>query len=73
MPDARLTEEQVAEVRRRRSAVRASLAAEGLYLTPDEEALFEQFDRERLTADQRHERILAYSRARRAARRHAAE
>ena len=61
----RLTDAELAEIRRRRPGVRASLACEGLYLTADEEALFEQMDRERLTADQRAARIVEYSRARR--------
>ena len=58
----RLTDAELAEVRRRRPGVRASLACEGLYLTAEEEALFEQMDRERLTADQRAARIVEFSR-----------
>jgi hypothetical protein len=61
----RLTDAELAEIRRRRPGVRASLACEGLYLSAEEEALFEQMDKERLTGDQRAERILQYSRARR--------
>jgi hypothetical protein len=61
----RLTDAELAEIRRRRPGVRASLACEGLYLSAEEEALFEQMDRERLTGDQRAERIVQYSRARR--------
>ena len=61
----RLTDAELAEIRRRRPGVRASLACEGLYLTPEEEALFEQMDKERLTADQRAERIVQFHRARR--------
>jgi hypothetical protein len=61
----RLTDAELAEIRRRRPGARASLACEGLYLSAEEEALFEQMDRERLTADQRAERIVEYSRARR--------
>src|SRR5918995_6732232 len=44
----RLTEAELADIRRRRPGVRSSLACEGLYLTAEEEALFEQMDRERL-------------------------
>jgi hypothetical protein len=62
---SRLTDSELAEIRRRRSGVRASLACEGLYLTAEEEALFEQMDRERLTADQRAARIVQFSRAKR--------
>jgi hypothetical protein len=51
----RLTDAELAEIRRRRPGVRASL----------EEALFEQMDRERLTADERAERIVQFARAKR--------
>ena len=63
--EQKLTDAEIAEIRRRRPGVRASLACEGIYLTPEEEQLFEQMDRERLTADQRAERILQLSRERR--------
>jgi hypothetical protein len=56
----RRTDTEVAEIRRRRPGVRVSLACEGLYLTDEEEALFEQMDRERLTPDQRAARIVQY-------------
>jgi hypothetical protein len=61
----RLTKAKLAEIRRRRSGVRASLACEGLYLTDEEEALFEQMDNEGLTADERAARIVQFSRAKR--------
>ena len=61
----RLTDAELAEIRRRRPGVRASLACEGLYLTAEEEALFEQMDRERLTVDQRAERIVQFHLAKR--------
>ena len=61
----RLTDAELAEIRRRRPGVRASLACEGLYLTAEEEALFEQMDKERLTADQRAARIVQLCRAKR--------
>jgi len=48
----RLTDAELAEIRRRRPGVRASLACEGMYLTAEEEALFEQMDRDRLTPDE---------------------
>jgi|GEM_PF-3229817 len=72
VPD-RLTEDEIAELRRRRPGVRASLACEGMVLTAEEEALFEQFDQERLTVDQRRDRILAYLQDRKAAKALAAE
>jgi hypothetical protein len=56
---------ELAEIRRRGFGVRASLACEGLYLTAEEEALFEQMDRERLTADERAARIVQFNRTRR--------
>ncbi len=61
----RLTDSELAEIRRRRPGARASLACEGLFLTAEEEALFDQMDRERLTADQRAARIVQFSRANR--------
>ena len=68
-----LTPEDVSERRRRRAAARASLACEGLFLTEEEEALLDQFDRERLPSEERHARILAYCHARDAAKTAAAE
>jgi hypothetical protein len=59
----RLTDVEIAEIRRRHPAVRASLACEGMLLTAEEEALFDQFERERLTPEERAERITALSRA----------
>ncbi len=61
----RLTDEELAEIRRRRPGVRASLACEGMYLTSGEEALFEQMDKERLTPDERAARLTAFSREKR--------
>jgi hypothetical protein len=69
----KLSDAELAEIRRRRPGVRASLACEGIYLTAEEEALFEQFDNERLTPDQRTERIVAFIRAQRLAKAPAAE
>jgi hypothetical protein len=70
---SRLSDAELAEIRRRRPGVRTSLACEGIYLTAEEEALFEQFDRERLTPDERTERIIALIRAQRLAKAPAAE
>jgi hypothetical protein len=61
----RLTDAEVAEIRRRRPGVRASLACEGMYLTAEEEALFDQMEQERLTPDERAKRLLELSRAER--------
>ena len=60
-----LTDAELAEIRRRRPGVRASLACEGMYLTAEDEALFDQMDRERLTPDERARRIVELSRAKR--------
>ena len=62
---AKLTDAEIAEIRRRRPGVRVSLACEGMYLTPEEEALFEQMDRERLTPDQSAQRLTEFYRAKR--------
>ncbi len=60
-----LTDAELAEIRRRRPGVRASLACEGMVLTVEEEALFEQMDKERLTLDECAQRIIQFSRAKR--------
>lgn len=69
----RLTPDEVAEMRRRLPDVRASLACEGLRLSPQAEELFSRFDREHLPREERIERVLQLSRARRAAKANAAE
>jgi hypothetical protein len=61
----RLSDAELAEIRRRRPGVRVSLACEGLFLTTEEEALFEEMDRERLTAEDRAERVIQFSRTKR--------
>jgi hypothetical protein len=61
----RLTDTELDEIRRRRPGVSASLACEGMYLTAEEEALFEQMDRERLTPDECAQRIIEFSRSKR--------
>ena len=61
----RLTDAEIAEIRRRRPGVRASLACEGMILTAEEEALFDEMERERLTPDDGAKRILEFSRAKR--------
>jgi hypothetical protein len=55
---------ELAEIRRRRLGVRASLACSGMYLTAEEEALFD-WDKERLTPDGRAKRITQFGRAKR--------
>lgn len=61
----RLTDAEIAKIRRRRAGVRASLACEGMYLTPEEEALFEQMDRDHLSPDEAVQRIREFMRAKR--------
>ena len=61
----RLTDAELAEIRRRRASVRASLACEGMVLTAEEDALFDAMDRERLTPDECAQRIIRFSRAKR--------
>ena len=61
----RMTDAEIAEIRRRRPGVRASLACEGMHLTAEEEALFDQMDKERLTPDECAQRIVQFSRAKR--------
>ena len=61
----RLTDNEIAEIRRRRPGARASLACEGMFLTAEEEALFDQMEEERLTPDQRAARITQVFRERR--------
>ena len=58
-----LTDAEIAEIRRRRPGVRASLACEDMHLTAEEEALFDQMEQERLTPDERAARITELSRA----------
>lgn len=59
----KLTDADLAEIRRRRPAARASLACEGLFLTPEEEALVAEMDEERLPPDVRTARIAEFIRA----------
>ena len=64
-PRQKLTDEELAEIRRRRPGVRASLAVEGMYLTAQEEALFEQMDTERLGGDDSAARVIEFCREKR--------
>lgn len=69
----RLTETEIAAAKRNRAAGEASLACEGLYLTAEESAMFDRFEREGLPHDERRRQLIAYSRARRQVKAHAAE
>ena len=55
-----LTKAELAEIVRRRPGARACLACEGMILTAEEDALIDQMDRERLPADARTARIVAF-------------
>jgi len=59
---AKLTDEQLAEIQRNRPGVCASLACEGIVLSAEVEALFDEMDRDRLGSDDRATRILRYCR-----------
>lgn len=58
-----MTDEQIVQIRARRAGMRVSLAIEGLYLTDQEELLLDQFEIERLTLEQRRERVRDYGRS----------
>jgi len=64
--DRRLTDKELAATRRRRRYARASLACEGMRPTPEQEALFDGFERERLSHEERR-RVLAERASARAA------
>jgi hypothetical protein len=61
----RLADAEVEDIRRRRPAMRASLAGEGLYLPDEVEALFDQA--ERFPPDEAAARIIEFRRAKRLA------
>lgn len=69
----RLDDVELAAARRNRAAGEASLACEGVHLTPEEAALFDRFEREGLPHDERRRQLIEFSRARRFAKAHAAE
>jgi hypothetical protein len=66
----RLTVSEVQAAKRNRARAQASLACEGMYLTPEEEALFKRFEDERLPHDERRRQLIAFSRAKRAEKLH---
>ena len=69
----RLTDTELEAAKRNRANGEASLACEGIYLTPEESAMFDRFEAERLPHDQRRRQLIAFSRARRSAKARAAE
>jgi len=68
-----LTDQELAAAKHNFAEAKASLACEGIYLTAEEEALFKTFEAERLPHDERRRQLIAYSRAQRAKKAHAAE
>jgi hypothetical protein len=73
MPAKRLLNDELAAAKFNLAEAKASLACEGIYLTPEEEALFARLEAERLPHDERRRQLLAYSRAQRGVRIRAAE
>jgi hypothetical protein len=63
-PIPRLTDAEVAEIRGRKDAVRASLACEGMYLDAEDEALLEDLLQERVTPEEGERRIVEWFHAR---------
>jgi len=59
-----LNNAELAEYRLNIAKARTSLACDGMRFTDEEEALFERIAAERLPAAERHERVLAFARAR---------
>jgi hypothetical protein len=60
----RLSDTELVNAKKRRRAGEVSLACEGLYLTAEEKALFDRFERERLPHDECRRQIAEYIRAR---------
>lgn len=69
----RLTSLELAAAKRNRTEGEASLACEGMVLTPEEKAMFDRFEAERLPHDECRRQILAGIRAEQRARANAAE
>ena len=68
-----LTDQELAQAKDKFAEARASLACEGIYLTPEELALFARFESERLPHEERRRQLIAYSRAQRGVKTQAAE
>ena len=59
---AKLTDAELEDAMRRRRYARASLAIEGIHLTAEQEALFDAFERGRLTHEERRRILIDYAR-----------
>ena len=53
---------QMRDIRKRARAAKATMACEDIYLTPEEEALFEQMNKDRIPFEQRRKTLDAYIR-----------
>jgi hypothetical protein len=56
----RLSDAELAEMRRRRPAARVTLACEGMHLSREDETLLEEMDHDRLVPEDRIERVKEY-------------
>jgi len=68
-----LNDEELAAAKYNLKEAKASFACEGIYLSDEENALFEKFEEQRISHDERLKLIIEYSRSRRAAKSIAAE
>jgi hypothetical protein len=63
MTDAsKLTDAELAAARYNRAQGEASLACEGIHLTAEEKALFDDFERQRLSHEERRRRLIEFYR-----------
>jgi hypothetical protein len=63
--EPKLTDAELAEAKRNFAEARASLACEGIYLTDEEEALFNSLQAQRLSHEECRRRLVEFSRAKR--------
>jgi hypothetical protein len=73
MHERRLNDAELAAASHNLREAKASLACEGIFLTPAEDALFQRLEDERLPHDECRRQILAFCRASRQAKAAAAE
>ena len=55
----RLTDDELKAAKKGLAEAKASLACEGMYLTPEQEAMFRRFEDERLPHEERRRQIVA--------------
>lgn len=56
----KISDRELRDIRQRRKEARANMAIEGIHLTPEEEALFDYMDRQRMPPEERRQLIDAY-------------